>query len=187
MAFRDHVNCLPYPSLLSLKMNHRLNPSRDSGFHILITSYQLIVSDEKYLKRVKWQYMVLDEAQAIKSSMRYEVPSFVQDFNIFTVWFLGVLLNPLHITQWLKILNGWETSKSPAFMLLIRCHIIFWLPLIETDASLRIFCAKVEFYHLAFFAWQTSKLLYAWGAVLFGQKKPFAQWSVRQILILLLD
>lgn len=43
---------------------------RDSGFHILITSYQLLVSDEKYLRRVKWQYMVLDEAQAIKSSNR---------------------------------------------------------------------------------------------------------------------
>lgn len=43
---------------------------RESGFHILITSYQLLVSDEKYLRRVKWQYMVLDEAQAIKSSTR---------------------------------------------------------------------------------------------------------------------
>ncbi|GJX30809.1 DNA helicase INO80 isoform X3 [Tanacetum coccineum] len=41
---------------------------RDAGFHILITSYQLLVSDEKYFRRVKWQYMVLDEAQAIKSS-----------------------------------------------------------------------------------------------------------------------
>ena len=35
---------------------------RDAGFHILITSYQLLVSDEKYFRRVKWQYMVLDEA-----------------------------------------------------------------------------------------------------------------------------
>ncbi|MCL8018286.1 SNF2-related protein, partial [Streptomyces sp. AS02] len=26
------------------------------------------MSDEKYFQRVKWQYMVLDEAQAIKSS-----------------------------------------------------------------------------------------------------------------------
>jgi DNA helicase INO80 len=33
-----------------------------------VTSYQLIVADEKYLKKVKWQYMVLDEAQAIKSA-----------------------------------------------------------------------------------------------------------------------
>lgn len=27
-----------------------------------------VVSDEKYFQRVKWQYMILDEAQAIKSS-----------------------------------------------------------------------------------------------------------------------
>lgn len=42
--------------------------TRDAPFHVLVTSYQLAVSDEKYLNRVKWQYMVLDEAQAIKSS-----------------------------------------------------------------------------------------------------------------------
>ncbi|GJJ71755.1 chromatin-remodeling ATPase INO80 [Entomortierella parvispora] len=42
--------------------------SKDAPFHVLITSYQLVVSDEKYFQRVKWQYMVLDEAQAIKSS-----------------------------------------------------------------------------------------------------------------------
>ena len=41
---------------------------RDSPFHILVTSYQLLVQDEKYLRRIKWQYMVLDEAQAIKSA-----------------------------------------------------------------------------------------------------------------------
>lgn len=42
--------------------------NRDSPFHVLITSYQLVVTDEQYFRRVKWQYMVLDEAQAIKSS-----------------------------------------------------------------------------------------------------------------------
>ena len=45
--------------------------SRDAGFHILVTNYQLLVADEKYFRRVKWQYMVLDEAQAIKSSTRF--------------------------------------------------------------------------------------------------------------------
>ena len=43
--------------------------SRDAHFHVLITSYQLIVADEKYFQRIKWQYMILDEAQAIKSSV----------------------------------------------------------------------------------------------------------------------
>lgn len=42
--------------------------TRDSPFHVLVTSYQLVVSDAQYFSRVKWQYMILDEAQAIKSS-----------------------------------------------------------------------------------------------------------------------
>ena len=42
--------------------------NRDTPFHVMITSYQLIVSDEAFLQKVKWQYMILDEAQAIKSS-----------------------------------------------------------------------------------------------------------------------
>ncbi|KAN0022513.1 hypothetical protein ACTFIU_004707 [Dictyostelium citrinum] len=41
---------------------------RNSPFHVLITSYNVIVRDEKYFHRLRWQYMVLDEAHAIKSS-----------------------------------------------------------------------------------------------------------------------
>lgn len=54
--------------ILRKNMNPKRLYRREAGFHILITSYQLLVSDEKYFRRVKWQYMVLDEAQAIKSS-----------------------------------------------------------------------------------------------------------------------
>ncbi|EDV98617.1 chromatin-remodeling ATPase INO80 [Drosophila grimshawi] len=42
--------------------------TREASFHVVITSYQLVVSDYKYFNRIKWQYMVLDEAQAIKSA-----------------------------------------------------------------------------------------------------------------------
>lgn len=42
--------------------------TRDSPFHVMITSYQMVVSDATYLQKMKWQYMILDEAQAIKSS-----------------------------------------------------------------------------------------------------------------------
>jgi DNA helicase INO80 len=35
---------------------------------VLITSYQFVVSDQKYFQKVRWQYMLLDEAHAIKSS-----------------------------------------------------------------------------------------------------------------------
>jgi len=45
--------------------------TQDASFHVVITSYQLIVSDFKYFNRIKWQYLVLDEAQAIKSTNRY--------------------------------------------------------------------------------------------------------------------
>ncbi|KAL6929934.1 hypothetical protein ACO0SA_001340 [Hanseniaspora valbyensis] len=36
-------------------------------FHVMITSYQMIVNDIQYIKQLQWQYMILDEAQAIKS------------------------------------------------------------------------------------------------------------------------
>nr|XP_022902454.1 putative DNA helicase Ino80 [Onthophagus taurus] len=54
--------------------NHDGMHTKDGGFHIVITSYQIVISDVKYFNRIKWQYMVLDEAQAIKStnSMRWK-------------------------------------------------------------------------------------------------------------------
>jgi chromatin-remodeling ATPase INO80 len=42
--------------------------NKDSEFHVLVTSYQLVVQDAQYFQKIRWQYMVLDEAQAIKSS-----------------------------------------------------------------------------------------------------------------------
>lgn len=48
------------------KKNVKYN--KDSSFHVLITSYQLVVADAAYFQKMKWQYMILDEAQAIKSS-----------------------------------------------------------------------------------------------------------------------
>ncbi|XP_042901468.1 chromatin-remodeling ATPase INO80 isoform X1 [Parasteatoda tepidariorum] len=49
--------------------------TENASFHVLITSYQLVVQDVKYFQRIKWQYMVLDEAQAIKStsSVRWKI------------------------------------------------------------------------------------------------------------------
>ena len=42
--------------------------NKDSPFHVLVTSYQLVVQDTQYFQKIRWQYMILDEAQAIKSS-----------------------------------------------------------------------------------------------------------------------
>ncbi|GAB2295564.1 Putative DNA helicase ino80 [Dionaea muscipula] len=72
--FCPDLKVLPYWGGLQERqiLRKNINPKRlyrrEARFHILITSYQLLVTDEKFLKRVKWQYMVLDEAQAIKSS-----------------------------------------------------------------------------------------------------------------------
>ncbi|XP_076893172.1 chromatin-remodeling ATPase INO80-like [Bidens hawaiensis] len=72
--FCPDLKALPYWGGIQERtvLRKNINPKhlyrREAGFHILVTSYQLLVSDEKYFRRVKWQYMVLDEAQAIKSS-----------------------------------------------------------------------------------------------------------------------
>jgi len=50
------------------KSSYTTNADENAGFHVLVTSYQLIVQDVKYFQRVRWQYLVLDEAHAIKSS-----------------------------------------------------------------------------------------------------------------------
>jgi hypothetical protein len=49
--------------------------TKAASFHVVITSYQLIIADAKYFHRIKWHYMVLDEAQAIKSVTRYPLPA----------------------------------------------------------------------------------------------------------------
>lgn len=43
--------------------------------NVVVTSYQIAVSDESILSKIKWQYMILDEAQAIKSinSQRWKI------------------------------------------------------------------------------------------------------------------
>ncbi|ODV84270.1 hypothetical protein CANARDRAFT_8947 [[Candida] arabinofermentans NRRL YB-2248] len=41
---------------------------KESPIHVVVTSYQLVVADIQYFQKMKWQYMILDEAQAIKSS-----------------------------------------------------------------------------------------------------------------------
>ena len=40
---------------------------QDAPRHVLITSYQLVIQDEMYFQNIKWQDMILDEAQAIKN------------------------------------------------------------------------------------------------------------------------
>lgn len=88
--------------------DYRLLFLRGAGFHILVTSYQLLVSDEKYFRRVKWQYMVLDEAQAIKSASRFEVlPVFVviNDKNTLVVVSLKFCFETDDSIRWKTLLS----------------------------------------------------------------------------------
>lgn len=41
--------------------------TKNSPFHVVISSYGLILEDEKMFQKVKWQYLILDEAHSIKS------------------------------------------------------------------------------------------------------------------------
>ncbi|KAJ3215020.1 swr1 complex component [Clydaea vesicula] len=45
----------------------RLGWSKENSFHICITSYQLVLSDQNNFKRKFWQYLILDEAHNIKN------------------------------------------------------------------------------------------------------------------------
>ncbi|KAL8688729.1 MAG: hypothetical protein Q9218_005428 [Villophora microphyllina] len=73
--FVPDLKCLPYwgnakdrKVLRKFWDRKNVKYNRDSPFHVLITSYQLVVQDTQYFQKVKWQYMILDEAQAIKSA-----------------------------------------------------------------------------------------------------------------------
>ena len=83
---------------------------RDASFHILITNYQILVNEEKLLRRVKWQYMVLDEAQAIKSSSRLifmHVSVFCLNSEFRNTWFpsfsFGLLCDPCLTNSYLLL------------------------------------------------------------------------------------
>ena len=73
--FVPTLKCLPYwgnakdrKVLRKFWDRKHITYSQNSPFHVLVTSYQLVVADSQYFQKIKWQYMILDEAQAIKSS-----------------------------------------------------------------------------------------------------------------------
>jgi len=73
--FVPGLKCLPYwgtakdrKVLRKFWDRKHITYNKESPFHVLITSYQLVVQDTQYFQKIRWQYMILDEAQAIKSS-----------------------------------------------------------------------------------------------------------------------
>ncbi|KAF1915355.1 SNF2 family N-terminal domain-containing protein [Ampelomyces quisqualis] len=73
--FVPDLNVIPYwgtakdrKVLRKLWDRKHVTYTRDSPFHVVVSSYQLVVQDAQYFQKMRWQYMILDEAQAIKSS-----------------------------------------------------------------------------------------------------------------------
>ncbi|KAL0951029.1 hypothetical protein HGRIS_007769 [Hohenbuehelia grisea] len=73
--FVPKLKALPYwgnvkdrATLRKFWSKKEISYDQDAPFHVLITSYQLVTQDQQYFQRVKWQYMILDEAQNIKNS-----------------------------------------------------------------------------------------------------------------------
>lgn len=48
-------------------LSGKINAGQDVDFHAMITSFQISVFDLKYLDRVKWQYLIVDEFRGLSS------------------------------------------------------------------------------------------------------------------------
>lgn len=70
--FTPNFNVLGYWGNIQERKDLRKQLKR---VNVVVTSYQVAVSDESYMNRIKWQYMILDEAQAIKNmnSQRWNI------------------------------------------------------------------------------------------------------------------
>ncbi|KAJ3571584.1 hypothetical protein NP233_g3652 [Leucocoprinus birnbaumii] len=103
--FVPKLKALPYWGNVKDRMTLRkfwskkeISYDQDAPFHVLITSYQLVTQDQQYFQRVKWQYMILDEAQNIKNSssnsmqelwalLHFIMPSLFDSHDEFNEWF----------------------------------------------------------------------------------------------------
>jgi DNA helicase INO80 len=72
--FAPTLSILPYwgqvkeRRILRRDFDQYLLGRRDSPFHICVTSYNIAVQDEKAFCRLRWQHVILDEAQQIKNN-----------------------------------------------------------------------------------------------------------------------
>jgi len=79
--FCPQLRVLPYwgaakeRAILRQYWSSKLLYTRDAPFHVLITSYNAVVADERFFARLKFKYLIADEAQALKNSasLRWKV------------------------------------------------------------------------------------------------------------------
>ncbi|KAJ3166165.1 swr1 complex component [Irineochytrium annulatum] len=69
------LKILTYYGSQAQRKEKRQGWSKPNAFHVCITSYQLILSDQQMLRRKQWVYMILDEAHNIKNfrSQKWQV------------------------------------------------------------------------------------------------------------------
>ncbi|VDQ10280.1 unnamed protein product [Trichobilharzia regenti] len=67
---------------------------KDSQLHVVVTSYQVVLQDAKFINKTAWSYIVLDEAHAIKSTSRFLwallhfiMPTLFDSHDEFANWF----------------------------------------------------------------------------------------------------
>uniref|UniRef100_A0A5K3EZA4 Chromatin-remodeling ATPase INO80 n=1 Tax=Mesocestoides corti TaxID=53468 RepID=A0A5K3EZA4_MESCO len=75
--------------------------TREAAFHVVVTSYQVVLQDAKFINKTAWTYIVLDEAHAIKSTSRLVSVQHI----------LGIYLGIGHFHQ------NWVATNRP-------CHVI---------------------------------------------------------------
>lgn len=69
------LKILTYYGSQAQRKERRVGWSKPNAFHVCITSYQTVLTDQIVLRRKAWQYLILDEAHNIKNfrSQRWQV------------------------------------------------------------------------------------------------------------------
>ncbi|KAJ1555186.1 swr1 complex component [Cladochytrium tenue] len=118
------LKILTYYGSPNQRREKRSGWSKPNAFHVCITSYQLVLTDQQILRRRPWQYLILDEAHNIKNfrSQRWQV---LLNFNaqrrllltgtplqnnLMELWSLMYFLMPNGVSSAMP--NGFATLKE---------------------------------------------------------------------------
>ncbi|XP_065863380.1 probable ATP-dependent DNA helicase CHR12 isoform X2 [Euphorbia lathyris] len=63
----DEIRAILYDGRLDERKLIREQISRDGSFEVLITHYDLIMRDKSFLKKINWNYMIVDEGHRLKN------------------------------------------------------------------------------------------------------------------------